>query len=397
MPVKIPKGWELKKLDELGFVGRGKSKHRPRDAAHLYGGQYPFIQTGDVKHANFYITDYKQTYSEAGLSQSKLWRKGTLCITIAANIADTAILGLDACFPDSIIGFVADENKSDVRFVKYLFYILQRNYQQFTQGSAQDNLSQEKLLSLRFPVPLKKDIQERIASILVTYDDLIENNLRRIDLLEESARLLYREWFVHMRFPGHEHTKIANGAPEGWGIKRLSELAYLTMGQSPKSQYYNEEGEGLPFHQGVTDFGAQFVTHNKYCTVQNRIAGVGDILCSVRAPVGRLNITLDKIIIGRGLSALRSKSNNQSFLYYQLKNHFFQEDIIGGGTIFASTTRQQLEGQEFLQPENKMIELFEEYSKPIDEQVKNLFLQIQQLRKARDILLPRLMNGDIAV
>lgn len=396
MTVKVPKGWELKKLDELGFVGRGKSKHRPRDASHLYGGPYPFIQTGDVKHANFYITDYKQTYSEAGLSQSKLWRKGTLCITIAANIADTAILGLDACFPDSIIGFVADENESDGRFVKYLFYILQRNYQQFTQGSTQDNLSQEKLLSLRFPVPLK-NIQERIASILVTYDDLIENNLRRIELLEESARLLYREWFVHLLFPGHEHTKITNGMPEEWRKKLLSELAYLTMGQSPKSQYYNEEGEGLPFHQGVTDFGARFVTHNKYCTVQNRIAEEGDILCSVRAPVGRLNITLDKIVIGRGLSSIRSKNNNQSFLYYQLKSYFFQENIIGGGTIFASTTKEQLSNQELLQPKKKLIEIFEEFSKPIDKQIKNLFLINQQLQKAKYILLPRLMNGDIAV
>ena len=101
--------WDEKSLDELGSVGRGKSKHRPRDAEHLYGGPYPFIQTGDVKHAELYIKSYSQTYSEAGLAQSKLWPAGTLCITIAANIADTAILGLDACFPDSVLGFIANE------------------------------------------------------------------------------------------------------------------------------------------------------------------------------------------------------------------------------------------------------------------------------------------------
>ena len=142
--------WPLRHLNELGFVGRGKSKHRPRDASHLYGGPYPFIQTGDVKHADLYITKYKQTYSEAGLAQSKLWKADTLCITIAANIADTAILGFDACFPDSIIGFIPYDDKADVRFIKYLFdALLQRKYQRFTQGAAQDNLSQEKLLSLK--------------------------------------------------------------------------------------------------------------------------------------------------------------------------------------------------------------------------------------------------------
>ena len=90
-------------LDQLGTVSRGRSRHRPRDAAFLYGGPYPFVQTGDVKHAGLYLRDYDQTYSEAGLAQSKLWPAGTLCITIAANIAETSILGIEACFPDSII------------------------------------------------------------------------------------------------------------------------------------------------------------------------------------------------------------------------------------------------------------------------------------------------------
>jgi type I restriction enzyme S subunit len=109
------------RLDELGAVARGRSRHRPRDAAHLYGGPYPFVQTGDIKHAGLYLTEYSQTSSEAGLEQSRLWPKGTLCITIAANIAETAILGIDACFPDSVIGFTADESKCDVRYLRYKF------------------------------------------------------------------------------------------------------------------------------------------------------------------------------------------------------------------------------------------------------------------------------------
>jgi type I restriction enzyme S subunit len=350
-----------------------------------------------VKHAGLYITDYRQTYSVAGLDQSKLWPTGTLCITIAANIADTAILGFDACFPDSVIGFIADESKADTRFVKYLFdATIQQQVQQFTQGAAQDNLSQEKLLSIEFSLPDVNE-QRRIADILSNYDDLIENNGRRMALLEDAARQLYREWFVRLRFPSHEYTRITDGVPEGWERKRLGDLAEITMGQSPESKYYNEDGEGIPFHQGVTDFGARFVTHRIYTTALNRIGEPGDILCSVRAPVGRLNVTLDKIVIGRGLAALRSKTGRQSLLLQQLHAHFFKEDLIGGGAIFASVTKKEFSAQEILEPSERPKQSFEEVTRPCDEQLRVLHLQNQQLRAARDLLLPRLMSGEIAI
>jgi type I restriction enzyme S subunit len=214
--------WTPQRLDQLGYLSRGRSRHRPRDAAHLYDGPYPFIQTGDVKHAGLYITGYEQTYSEAGLEQSRLWPAGTLCITIAANIADTAILGIDACFPDSIIGFIADEAKADARFVKYLFdATIQRRVQKFTQGAAQDNLSQEKLLSIEFVVPDVAE-QTRIADILSAYDDLIENNQRRMALLEEAARQLYREWFVRPASPATSTRASPTACRRGGSACRLA-------------------------------------------------------------------------------------------------------------------------------------------------------------------------------
>ncbi len=141
------------KLDDVGNIARGKSKHRPRNDTILYGGKYPFIQTGDVKHASFYITNYTQTYNEKGLAQSKLWNPGTLCITIAANIADTAILKIPACFPDSIIGFTPYKGKADVRFIKYCLDTYKLQIQSISQGTTQDNLSLEKLRSIYFKIP----------------------------------------------------------------------------------------------------------------------------------------------------------------------------------------------------------------------------------------------------
>ena len=188
-----------------------------------------------------------------------------------------------------------------------------------------------------------------------------------------------------------------NGVPEGWERKKLADLAAILMGQSPKSQYYNEHGEGLPFHQGVSDFGERFVTHSTYCTVTGRVAQPGDILCSVRAPVGRLNITLDKIVIGRGLSAIRSTRANQSFLFQQLRSHFFKEDLIGSGAIFASVTKEQLQAQELLTPPPLLIREFEDVSAPIDQQIEILFRKNQKLKQARDILLPKLISGEVEI
>jgi type I restriction enzyme S subunit len=204
---------------------------------------------------------------------------------------------------------------------------------------------------------------------------------------------------VNFRFPNYEHTAFdaISGLPAGWEMKKLSELIILTMGQSPKSEFYNENKEGLPFHQGVTGYGHRFVSHSTYCSFATRIAEEGDILFSVRAPVGRLNIAPERLIIGRGLSSIRNKRNCQSFQLYQLKNHFFQEDLIGGGAIFNSVTKNDLENQLMISPLNEVVDEFERIVKPIDEQIWKLNLQNQKLKEARDIMLPRLMNRTIEV
>lgn len=241
------------------------------------------------------------------------------------------------------------------------------------------------------------EIQQQIGKIISAYDELIENNRRRIQLMEQAARLLYKEWFVHLRFPGHEHTKIINGIPAGWEKKRLCEIADIIMGQSPKSIFYNTDGVGLPFHQGVTNFGVRFPTHEVFCTVQNRIAEAGDILFSVRAPVGRINLTLDKIVLGRGLAAIRSNCDQQNFLFYALKSYFFKEDMMGGGAIFAAITKDDLHNVELLLPQDYLVNMFMDHVIPIDMQISTLHQVTERLTQARDLLLPRLMNGEIAV
>ena len=243
--------------------------------------------------------------------------------------------------------------------------------------------------------------QRKIAAILSAYDDLIENNTRRIAILEEMAQTLYREWFVHFRFPGHEDVPLVDSAlgpiPEGWEVQPFEQLCHLVIGQSPKSEFYNEDGEGLPFHQGVRDFGGLYPVTRIYCTVTNRIAQAGDILFSVRAPVGRINIADRTIVIGRGLHAIRSKQGHQSFMLFQLKDKFYEEDMMGGGAIFNAVTKADVLGLELLTPTDDLLVRFRDMVDPIVSSLWVLTAKNAVLRRTRDLLLPRLISGQLDV
>jgi type I restriction enzyme S subunit len=244
-------------------------------------------------------------------------------------------------------------------------------------------------------------IQRNIAAILSAYDDLIENNLRRIKILEEMAQALYREWFVHFRFPGHEKARLIDSPlgkiPEGWDVKELKDVCHLIMGQSPKSKYYNTDKLGLPFHQGVTDFGNRFPNKRFYCSIKGRIADKGDILFSVRAPVGRINIANTKMVIGRGLCAIRHKAGFQWYTFHVLKEVFNEEDIIGGGTIFKSVTKKDMERINLLTPTESLAHQFEHVVEPLEKQIDNLTQKNTTLCRTRDLLLPKLISGELDV
>ena len=245
--------------------------------------------------------------------------------------------------------------------------------------------------------------QRRISDVLSAYDDLIENNARRIKILEQMAQAIYTEWFVNFHFPDYEKVKIIDSGtdfgkiPEGWRIGKLSDLANITMGQSPSSDFYNESGDGLPFHQGVTNFGFRFPTTVNFSTGGTRRANAGDVLFSVRAPVGRINVADRNMIIGRGLSAMRSTSESQSYLLCTLKNLFTTEDLIGGGAIFASVTRADLNNFPVVIPDAKVISFFEELISPFDGLIFDISRNLSVLRHSRDLLLPKLVTGEIRV
>lgn len=284
---------------------------------------------------------------------------------------------------------------------KFLYYWFlshegQGKIASIAKGTAQKAVPIAGIKTLELLLP-SIETQHRIADTLSAYDDLIENNRKQIKLLEEAAQRLYKEWFVDLRFPGHEHTRIADGVPEGWEKKPLSSIADVTMGQSPKSEFYNQIGEGLPFHQGVGSYGNRFVKDETYSTSFTRIAEAGSILFSVRAPVGRLNITKNKIVIGRGIAALNHKSRLQSFLFYMLKERFFKDNLVGNGSIFASISKDELLNQEFIIPCEDIMVQYDKATQNIDDRIATLDRQTELLTQARDRLLPKLMSGEVEV
>lgn len=172
-PIKNPNSWKILKLNEVGTLQRGKSKHRPRNAPELLGGEYPLIQTGDVANCKGYIKKYNQTYSKLGFKQSKMWPIGTLCITIAANIAKTGILTFEACFPDSIVGF-SPNSKVRTEYVQYWLSFLQKILEKSAPESAQKNINLRILSDLDIPVP-PIDLQNKFVEEVYKIERIKEN------------------------------------------------------------------------------------------------------------------------------------------------------------------------------------------------------------------------------
>ena len=272
---------------------------------------------------------------------------------------------------------------------KYLMMWFQRpefdRYARFhSHGSAREIFDWDELCETTVPVP-SIECQREIVEEYETLSRRIRLNEQMIEKLEATAQALYRKMFVD----GIDKEKL----PEGWRIGTLSDIAKITMGQSPDGETYNTEGDGMIFYQGRTDFGRRFPKARVYTTSPTREAEIGDVLLSVRAPVGDLNIAPHKCCLGRGLAGLRSKMNSQSYLYYQM---VFLSDVFkvsdDEGTIFGSINKDDLYNIEVIVPNKQAIELFNTDASIIDNQVRILDSEITNLQELQSLLLAKMGN-----
>ncbi len=391
--------WQNVTINDLGQIITGSTP--PTKKTEYYGSEYPFITPTDIE-IDSRIVHTERFLSQEGYeyNQNRLLPQNAVCVVCIASIGKICMTTVPSVTNQQINSVVVNQDKYDPYFVYYLLRTKTDILKNVAGGVAAPIVNKSSFSNIDICVP-PLQTQRKIASILSTYDDLIENNTRRIKILEDMAQTLYREWFVHYRFPGHENVTMVQSElgpiPQGWEVKHLDEMCHVLMGLSPKSEFYNETGEGLPFHQGVTDFGSRFPTDRVYCTVQKRIAEVDDILFSVRAPVGRINIANKRIVIGRGLSAIRSKNGNQNFILHQLKDRFQAEDTMGSGTIFNAITKADLLGIQLMKPTSPIVVKFEKTVEPISLELANLTIKNANLHQTRDLLLPKLISGEIDV
>ena len=258
-------------------------------------------------------------------------------------------------------------------------------------------------------LPLEK--QNRIVASLASIDEKIKVNRQINDNLEAMAKQLYDYWFVQFDFPNEEgkpykssggamvwNEKLKREIPQGWNNGVLSDVANIMMGQSPDGSSYNEDGEGMIFYQGSTDFGLRFPDIRQYTTLPSRYANKGDILMSVRAPVGALNIANNDCCIGRGLSALSSKIGSMTHLYYLMNDFRLKfEGMNSAGTTFGSITKNELFSLPVIIPTKSVFSEFEQVCEPIFYKQMIIGEEINALTKQRDELLPLLMNGQASV
>ncbi len=380
MQNQIPDNWQLKKLTQLGELNRGRSRHRPRDARILYGGPYPFIQTGDVKASGGRITSYSQTYSENGLKQSRMWPVNTICITIAANIADLGKLTFPACFPDSVIGFLADEEKSDPDFILYSLQYLKRNIQSYAIGSAQDNINLGTFENVLVPTP-PLSIQKKISRILAALDEKIEVNNKISKTLEEMAQTFFKKWF---------------SSNEGTKYSLLDIANYINGGAFGKIT--NRMKKGLPLikiadlNRGVSD-NTEWIdkkVDDKYY-IQN-----GDLLFSWSGTVDLYIWDKDKAILNQHIfNVVPTSDFSKGFIYFLLKSKlkFFQQQAGAKATTMGHIKKEHLKEQNIFISDNKNINIFDVTYRTMI----SLKLENQKLTALRDLLLPKLMKGEITI
>ena len=405
------------KLGEILDVKRGASLNGTFYATE---GEYVRLTCGNFDYRN---NCFKENTSKDNLYYTGDFRPEFLMDEgdIITPLTEQAVglLGSTAFVPESgkyiqsqdIAKVICKENLLDKNFAYYLISsdIVKQQLGAAAQQTKIRHTSPDKIKNCTVWIPELSE-QRQIGNILRQIDHKIELNRSINDNLEKMAKQLYDYWFVQFDFPDENgrpykssggrmiwNKKLKREIPQNWQDGVLSDIANITMGQSPDGSSYNEVGEGIIFYQGSTDFGIKFPDIRQYTTAPSRYANKGDILMSVRAPIGALNIANNDCCIGRGLSALSSKVGSMMYLWHTM-NYFRLrfEDMNSAGTTFGSITKDELYNLPIVLPNYKTLLLYEKICAPIYNEQMEIGGQIESLTKLRNKLLPLLMNGQVS-
>ncbi|WP_392462583.1 restriction endonuclease subunit S [Streptococcus parasuis] len=403
---------------ELEFIDGDRGVNYPKKSELLPEGDCVFLNTGNVRQNSFDFSnlDFITKEKDNLLRNGKLQRDD-IVLTTRGTVGNVALYSQEVPFSNIRInsGMViirVNKNFWHPYFI-YLFFqshLFKKQISRLISGSAQPQLPISILETVNIP-QLTLDEQKEIIFNIKSIDQKIQINNQINQELEAMAKTLYDYWFVQFDFPDENgkpykssggkmvyNDQLKLEIPEGWGVEKLENIANITMGQSPKGTSYNEVGEGMLFFQGSTDFGWRFPVARQYTTEPSRIAEEDDILLSVRAPVGTLNIADTRCCIGRGLAAINSKVGANSYIFNVMQDFKKLFDMMNSvGTTFGSITKDDLYSLKLIYPPNELLMKFDKSVNSFDREIKNRSRQNQELSQLRDWLLPMLMNGQVKV
>ena len=410
--------WVEYKICDIGeVIGGGTPKTK---VAEYWNGSIHWLTPKDLSNYKYrYISSGDRNISEKGLknSSARLLPEGTVLLTSRAPIGYIAIAQNEITTNQGFRSIVLNDGFCS----EFVYYLLSANtdyLKSHASGTTFQELSGSSLKNLSFVFPPHPE-QKVIAHILGTLDDKIELNQKMNETLEAIARAIFKSWFVDFDpvrakaegrqpegmdaetaslFPDSFEDSELGMIPRGWKAGKLGDDFDIVMGQSPPGTTYNEEENGLPFYQGNRDFGFRYPTRRVYCSAPKRMAKKGDTLVSVRAPVGAINMAAENCCIGRGVAAVRHKSGSRSYTSYSLRH--LQEKFgvyESEGTVFGSINKKDFNDLTFILTDPTIIERFEKLAFPFDESVESNSKEILTLIKIRDVLLPKLMSGEIKI
>jgi len=292
-----------------------------------------------------------------------------------------------------------EKNRLDKDYLYYASIIPVKTFEEQVVGTTVAHLLMEHLKYIYIPLPPTKEEQKRIATVLSWFDDLIENKRRQNEILEKVAMAIFKSWFIDFEpFQDEEFIyseELDMEIPKGWEVKPLKEVAEVIMGQSPPSKYYNYVGNGYPFIQGMGQFGKFLPITDTYSTMITKLSKPYDILITVRAPIGELNISERDYVLGRGVGAIRSRF--WSFIFAYLKTFQGKLKSYERGTTFEAITKRELKSFPMLIPPKPVLEKFHSLVEPLFKKMIINEKEIMVLKKVRDTLLPQLVFGRLRV
>lgn len=391
------------RLGDVCTVGRGSSPRPIKDERFFTGGTIPWVKIADATASGKYIHKTGLFVNEYGASFSRILKSGSLIFPASGTLGIPRFLGVEACVHDGWLYF-SDYDGIDPEYLYYKLVTLRDYYLSIAYGAAIQNINTDLVRDTEITLP-DFATQRAIAACLCNYDDLIETNRRRIALLEESARLLYREWFVNLRFPGHQLHLINNGIPEGWKVGFAHDCIHVLSGGTPNTKIDRFWGGEIPFFTPKDCAGSMFVlntektlTDDGVTACNSRIFARETIFITARGTVGKLALAQRPMAMNQSCYALTPKEGlHNLFLFLAVENGVAHLKMMASGGVFDAIVVDTFKRMPFILPSLDLTNRFGEVVRPIFDQIECLLKQNMSLADVRDDLLPKLISGEIHV